>query len=331
MRGEPLIGSPIGSQENEVGWTTHLRNPSVSRFGTRGYQTINTTGSTPARNGAGKKVDSQRRLMKNARMNEFPNLNDEPLPPPSQHQPKVEPVPESPAPAPSARKLKISGRIVLLSGGVVAMTVIAIIAVVFVLPSIQPQFIPQHATIEISDPPATAQDLVSMEAIPLPVVATENIEPPLPLLEIQNLIEQTERLINQNDDAHLYLTKRIDNLDDVPEHLTALINQINSLEHRILLLEQSVRDLEHQPPAAIKTPPPSPPAKLSLSKPPFRLISIDRWQKKWNAVLEFEGKLTMIETPATVAGWQLVSINPASRTATFRNSDGLERELAATG
>ena len=135
--------------------------------------------------------------------------------------------------------------------------------------------------------------------------------------------------MQNSDDADLYLAEKIDGLEDILAPVAQLGGYITALDSRIALLEDRVANLAHQQHTAIEMPADEAVISTSSPVPPFRLIAIDRWQQKWNAVLEFEGKVKMIEPPSSVAGWQLLTIDPDRRTALFRNESGNEIELPA--
>ena len=73
------------------------------------------------------------------------------------------------------------------------------------------------------------------------------------------------------------------------------------------------------------------PATSSMDVPPFRLIAIDRWENEWNAVLELNGKVSMILPQSARAGWKLLRISPQERTALFRSRSGTEAQLSVDG
>ena len=225
------------------------------------------------------------------------------------------------------------------AAGIVGLTAVAVTTVIFVPPLLQ-QFKPQNPLPSVSSEPVTATELVDMEPLPVesqpvspepdPATATAAI-PESPQLdpEVRELLERVTQFLEQNHGANLYLDERLADLEDALEPLTQLGGYIMALDTRIALLEESVSSLTKQNPDFTTTTMNETPEPVPPTGPPFRLISIDRWQQKWNAVLEFDGKLKMIEPPARVAGWQLLSIDPNRRTAVFRDSGGNEMELTA--
>ena len=150
---------------------------------------------------------------------------------------------------------------------------------------------------------------VSFEPDPAPATE-EDPEPPQLAPEDRELLERVANSLNQQHEANVYLDERIAGLKDTLEPLTLQLGgYIKALDSRIALLEDSVSRLTKQnpDPAATTT---NESTEPTTTGPPFRLISIDRWQQKWNAVLELDGKTKMIEPPDEVAGWQLLSIDP---------------------
>ena len=166
-----------------------------------------------------------------------------------------------------------------------------------------------------------------MQAEPDTSPAADNPPPLSP--EIHDLMESVAQLLRRNDDANLYLSERIDRFDDIVATIAQLGAHVSDLDHRIAMLEEGVNDLAQQyRSAAIAM---AMTEEESAPAPPFTLIGIDRWEKKWNAVLELEGKVTMIEPQVSVAGWKLLAIDPDRRTALFRSASGSETELSPAG
>ena len=159
--------------------------------------------------------------------------------------------------------------------------------------------------------------------------------------QLQALLRKINIQLKQNNDANHYLDQRLEAISALERRIASLVATETTfaamVEERLLNLENQLQSARRDPAApasessaAFRRNPPSRSAAAG-TRPPFRLISIDQWQNRWNAVLELEGKISMIEPPATRAGWQLLNIDPAARKARFRNPDGLEVILEASG
>ena len=134
--------------------------------------------------------------------------------------------------------------------------------------------------------------------------------------------------MQQNNDADLYLADQIAELQKLVISLqTGQTIVAESHENRMNDLAQKIDAMPESAPATI-TPIPS---TSSPDVPPFRLIAIDRWENEWNAVLEMNGKISMLAPQSARAGWKLLQISPLNHTALFRSSSGTEAELTVGG
>ena len=134
------------------------------------------------------------------------------------------------------------------------------------------------------------------------------------------LMEQMERALQANEDAHLYLAEKVDQIED----MKASSESLSALMYNIAMQVESLSPHAGETAAAVEEPTvPSIP-----DSPPFELLAIDKWQHDWYAVLELDGQVTMVTPPASRAGWELLRLDPTSRKALFRNSaSGTEHEL----
>ena len=130
----------------------------------------------------------------------------------------------------------------------------------------------------------------------------------------------------QTRDALVYFDDRIDSLIALQPSFESLISNhvetTNSLENRMLAVEttlQSIRDMLDTENTDE--------AETAESRPPFRLIAIDRWENQWNAVIELDGRITMIQPQEVRAGWKLLEITPSNASAVFRSSSGKQTIL----
>ena len=216
----------------------------------------------------------------------------------------------------------------------------------------QPQPAPVlTSTAEISEAPMTAQEIVNAEPLPvnetvalgqpgvppealdivsLPVGGVYDPEEDLPpaKTEYEELLEEVKQKMQQNNDADLYLADQITELQKLVISLqTGQTIVAESHENRMNELTRKI-DAMSEPPTSEITPIPS---TNSMDAPPFRLIAIDRWQNEWNAVIELNGKISMLAPQSTRAGWILLQISPQTRTALFRSRSGTEAQLTVDG
>ena len=169
-----------------------------------------------------------------------------------------------------------------------------------------------------------------LENIPLPVGGTYESEEGLPLAktEYEELLKEVRHQLRQNNDADLYLADQMAEIQKLVISIqTGQTIVAESLENRMNELAQKIDAMsEAVPPEAAPIPDAS-----SMDIPPFRLIAIDRWENEWNAVLELNGKVSMLAPQSARAGWKLVRISPQNRTALFRSRNGTEAQLTVDG
>ena len=209
----------------------------------------------------------------------------------------------------------------------------------------------QMSTVESAEPLMTAQEVVNaeplpvsetaaqgqpglsqaeLENVPLPVGGVNEFEEgrPLAKTEYEELLEEVKHQLRQNNDADLYLADQIAELQKLVISLqTGQTIVAESHENRINELAQKI---DAMPEAAPAEPAPIPSTR-SMDDPPFRLISIDRWENEWNAVIELNGKVSMLVPQSARAGWKLLRISPQNRTALFRSRSGTEAQLTVDG
>ena len=209
----------------------------------------------------------------------------------------------------------------------------------------------QTSTVESAEPLMTAQEVVNaeplpvsekvalgqpglspdgLENVPLPVARVNESDEGLPLAntEYEELLEEVRHQLRQNNDADLYLADQVAELQKLVISLqTGQTIVAESLENRMNVLAQKIDVMSE---AAPNEPAPIP-SISSMDVPPFRLIAIDRWENEWNAVLELNGKISMLAPQYARAGWKLLQISPQNRTALFRSRNGTEAQLTVDG
>ena len=170
----------------------------------------------------------------------------------------------------------------------------------------------------------------SQDNVPLPVGGTYESEEGLPPAnaEYEELLEEVKQRLHQNNDADLYLADQMAEIQKLVISIqTSQTIVAESLENRMNELAQKFEAMpEVAPPASAPIPDAS-----SMDVPPFRLIAIDRWENEWNAVLELNGKISMLAPQSARAGWKLLQISPQTRTALFRSRNGTEAQLTVDG
>ena len=178
------------------------------------------------------------------------------------------------------------------------------------------------------DQPGLSPD--ELESGPLSVGGVNESEEGLPLAktEYEELLEEVKHQLRQNNDADLYLADQFAELQKLVISIqTGQTIVAESLENRMIELAQKIDVMSE---SASTEPAPSS-STSSSDVPPFRLISIDRWENEWNAVLELNGKVSMILPQSARAGWKLLRISPQNRTALFRSRSGTEAQLTVDG
>ena len=209
----------------------------------------------------------------------------------------------------------------------------------------------QTSTVESADTLMTAQEVVNaeprpqrrsvaqgqpglssgeLENVPLPVGGaneSEEGQPPANT-EYEELLEEVRHQLRQNNDADLYLADQFAELQKLVISLqTGQTIVAESLENSMNELAQKIDAMAEAAPTEAA---PIPDAS-SPDVPPFRLIAIDRWENEWNAVLELNGKISMLAPQSARAGWKLLRISPQNRTALFRSRNGTEAQLTVDG
>ena len=185
----------------------------------------------------------------------------------------------------------------------------------------------------VSETAAQAQPGLSpdeLESVPLPVGGANESEEDLLLAntEYEDLLEEVRNQLRQNNDADLYLADQMAEIQKLVISIqTGQTIVAESLENRMNELAQKIDVMSE---AAPNEPAPIP-STSSMDIPPFRLISIDRWENEWNAVLELNGKISMLAPQSARAGWKLLRISPQNRTALFRSRSGTEAQLTVDG
>ena len=169
-----------------------------------------------------------------------------------------------------------------------------------------------------------------LENVPLPVGGFNESEEGLPLAntESEELLEEVKYQLRQNNDADLYLAEQVAELQKLVISIqTGQTIVAENLENRMIDLAQKIDVMSE----AGSTEPAPNSSTSSSDIPPFRLIAIDRWENEWNAVLELNGKISMLAPQSARAGWKLLRISPQNRTALFRSRSGTEAQLTVDG
>lgn len=143
------------------------------------------------------------------------------------------------------------------------------------------------------------------------------------VLEVLNEIQYE---FKQTRDALMYFDDRIESLMVLKPTLESMIatqsDSMKSLENHIQAIEVEFRNsLESSQKNDRKR------QEDPMSHPPFRLIAIDRWENQWNAVIELDGRITMIQPQNSRSGWKLLQLFPAKGSAVFRSSSGEKATL----
>ena len=144
------------------------------------------------------------------------------------------------------------------------------------------------------------------------------------------ILEKVEYRLKESSDAFLYFEDRLENLGALEPQIVSSIALQSTLadmmETRLMEIESRVDSLAQTLSQAQKSESPK-----DILQPPFRLIAIDRWQNKWNAVIELDGRISIIEPQSSRAGWQLLTIDPSSQSTLFRSRSGKEVKLEIDG
>ena len=148
--------------------------------------------------------------------------------------------------------------------------------------------------------------------------------------KVTAILEEIKTQIEQQNDAFLYFDDRLEPFSDLIPQLESSIALQSSVAD---LMDQRLLNLEDRVANLTQTIADSNTANVEDvdSKPPFHLIAIDRWNNEWNAVIQLDGKISMIGLNASRVGWLLVEIDPGEQTALFRAVSGEEAKLRITG
>lgn len=172
----------------------------------------------------------------------------------------------------------------------------------------------------------------------LPETAAATLEHPLETempatgteTKVISILEEIKTQVEQQNDAFLYFDDRLEPFSDLIPKLESAISLQSSvaelMDQRLINLETQVSNLMQ-----IITDSDTADIEDANSKPPFHLIAIDRWNNEWNAVIQLDGKISMIGLHASRVGWLLVEIDPGEQTALFRTATGEEAELRVSG
>ena len=133
------------------------------------------------------------------------------------------------------------------------------------------------------------------------------------------LLEDIEKSLQELQLQNEKLGEHISALLGLRASVVSLINMqsviAESTEDRLQAIEDSIHALSQAQPTPSSEEP-------DQSKPPFRLIGIDRWNNEWNAVILLDSKMTTLETDETRADWTLYEIDAAKRQAHFVHASG---------
>ena len=197
-------------------------------------------------------------------------------------------------------------------------------------------------------PPASVQEIVDANAFPstqnselATTVVQESAAATLPMddsvnsptiemsPEISVTLDEIKLGLKQQTDAFLYFDEQLQPITESLHRLESAVSVQSSttalFEDRMTLLEELVGEL------TVSLTESRLPKESAEYSPPFRLVAIDRWNNEWNAVIELNGKISMIDLNASRAGWLLLQINPNSRSAVFRSESGNQVKLEVDG
>ncbi len=210
------------------------------------------------------------------------------------------------------------------------------------------QWIFREYTRQPPSPPVSVQEIVDASTFPeipnteltstvvqesaaatLPMDDSVNSQPIEVDPEISSTLNDIRLGLKQQTDAFLYFDEqlqpiteslhRLESAVSVQASTTALFEErMNRLQELVGKLTVSLTESIH-------------PVESAEHLPPFRLVAIDRWNNEWNAVIELNGKVSMIGQNASRAGWVLFQINPNSRSAVFRSESGNQVKLEVDG
>ena len=243
-------------------------------------------------------------------------------PPP--HPDKIEPRP--------ARRFR--GRTILISVSLVAVTLILTVGAWL-------NSLDSKSTL----PPISIKEVVDANSVPVesdnftdtmqsdPMQSSHTAvaqQPPQPEYVTDPALEETLREIQyefkQNRDALAYFDDRIESLTALkPMIESALAVQSESADDlplRITAIELGLQRIGELLESEVR-----PATKTINMSPPFRLIAVDRWENQWNAVIELDGHITVVQAQEKRAGWKLIEIDPANESASFVSASGQRATL----
>lgn len=197
-------------------------------------------------------------------------------------------------------------------------------------------------------PPASVQEIVDANTLPaIPnseltsAVVQESAAAILPMddsvnspaielsPEISATLEEIRLGLKQQTDAFLYFDEQLQPITESLYRLESALSVQSSttalFEERMTHLQELVGELTASLTESRL------PIESAEHLPPFRLVAIDRWNNEWNAVIELNGKISMIGLNASRAGWLLFQIIPNSRSAVFRSESGNQVKLEVDG
>ena len=231
----------------------------------------------------------------------------------------------------SSSPVRINYKLLIMS--ILILTILSVTGVVFWM--LQQSSTPMH-------PPATVREIVDANSPPTDPevlieadsqnsVPTEDTSEPIPTGAVADamtleILGEVQYEYKQTRDALLYFDDRIESLLALKPRVEAMIaaqsDSTDSLEHRIRGIETSVEEIER-----ILLSGNQKTVDLPDPDPPFRLIAIDRWENQWNAVIELEGRIAMLNLHDTRAGWKLQNIDAVEGSAQFESSSGNQTTL----
>lgn len=170
--------------------------------------------------------------------------------------------------------------------------------------------------------PVLPETAAAMSVQPSPA----EIHPSRTESEVITTLEEIKTQLEQQNDAFLYFDDRLEPFSKLMPELESAIALQSSIAE---LLEQRLSNLEIQVSDIAQKMNDDNTASLEDSgrDPPFHLIAIDRWNNEWNAVVQLNGKISMIGKHASLVGWMLVEVYPEEQAALFRGDAGEEVKL----
>ena len=229
---------------------------------------------------------------------------------------------------------RISTRLVVIS--IAFVTIFAGTALVYWFLAPKPTAIQPPISIkEIVDTNSSnseAQTVIDTSQIEIEELPATEISAQLPTPEyvsdpkILEILNEIQYEFKQTRDALMYFDDRIDSLVLLKPTLDSMIathaDSMENFKSRMLAIEaelqRSLELLQIDDGKKYEDP------ELG---PPFRLIAIDRWENQWNAVIELDGRITMIQPQDSRSGWKLLRLHPTKGSAVFRSGSGNQATL----